>query len=189
MLSPLHILIPSWYHLFIFPRDPRCSSFTFVPFIDPGNPSISPLRILFAPSCILCCPLTLAAPFLRDPIVSSFVIVPSLYSRNHGILPSHFMFTLMHSVLTSSPSAPFISTLNLSSSSLALVPFVSPVILYFTPSFFLPSCISFFPLALSAPLNPPLNFCFSSLALSFILPVVLHFTLHFSPLMEVYVSQ
>ena len=54
-------------------------------------------------------------------------------------LPSHFIFTLMHSVLALITICTFHSPLNLSFSPLAPVPFISPVILFFhTFTIFLP---------------------------------------------------
>ena len=94
-------------------------SFFFVPIIYASNP-FSPVTFLFLPSCILFLPLALLAPliFPRHPFLSPphCLFSPSLIY----VAPSHFLH-------------PFISSLNLSCSSLAFVPFTSPVILDFPP--------------------------------------------------------
>ena len=72
--------------------------------------------------------------------------MPIIHPCNH-LIPLHiFNFTLMNSVFPLITICTFISPLYLSFSSLALVLFIFPVILYFTPSHFISPLMCFFSL-------------------------------------------
>ena len=164
LFSPLARSAPFISHLNLL-----FSSLAFVPLVLPRSP-FSPYTFYFLPYHYLhrfFLPLTFLFPPEHFKLLFTPVI---LYSFFFSPTITKFIFTLMLFISPLTLSAPFISHLNHLFSSLVLVPFIFPVIHYFSLSQFI------LPLPPPPLPPPPMHFIF---ALSTICTVYFPFTFFF----------